>query len=89
MPGCTLDCGDNGVCLSLGTFQFCDCNNGYTGDYCDEFDSDYVSSSSSEGCGFSGPCLHGTCVTRFTEAGLTVSYCDCQIGYIGDQCDIE
>lgn len=76
-PGdpCDPDPCANGTCIDNedGTF-FCDCNEGWTGEFCDIEDP----------CQ-DDPCVNGTCV----DNGDGTFTCDCEFGWTGELCDME
>ncbi|XP_071945103.1 uncharacterized protein [Antedon mediterranea] len=84
---CVLDCGNNGICRG-GPFnreQFCDCYDGYTGEFC-------TIPSVSEGPCHSHPCLNGATCSSVPVPGvdnLVNNYvCICEIGFVGTNCQI-
>lgn len=70
----TLLCSGQGTCVpdSIGSLSYmCRCNVGYSGDFCDNIDSNK--------CQLPGQCATGVC-------NLETQQCECAAGTTGDQC---
>ncbi|KAG6612729.1 Apoptotic ATPase [Phytophthora cinnamomi] len=70
----TLLCSGQGTCVpdSIGSLSYmCRCNVGYSGDFCDNIDSNK--------CQLPGQCATGVC-------NLDTQQCECAAGTTGDQC---
>ncbi|CAD5210389.1 unnamed protein product [Bursaphelenchus okinawaensis] len=67
-------CENNGTCGWYGNTSVCDCEYGYSGDYCEV----------TEGCA-SSPCLNGGACTNVNTTGYE---CECLSIYNGTNCDI-
>ncbi|MBN2496239.1 MAG: hypothetical protein JXR96_16725, partial [Deltaproteobacteria bacterium] len=93
---CALDqqclassCDAHGQCDESSGLVVCTCDAGYTGDYCDQCDTDYHwdhngNCAADESCVAADPCGdHGTCDD---SSGLIE--CRCDDGYAGDLCQL-
>ena len=78
-------CGDHGDCVDATGPASCQCDTGYTGDYCNECFAGYHPSGTTcvpdESC-TPNPCANGDCTLVGGEAE-----CDCDYGWAGDACD--
>ena len=71
----TLDCGAHGDCKVVGGVANCECDSGYSGEFCDTFD----------------PCWNIECPDNATcedDDGDGVADCFCDPGYEGDSCQL-
>ena len=78
-PCSDVTCQNFGVCVPNSIFNFtCQCNQLWTGQYCEK-------PSSLNYC-FSSPCSQGS--TCLIDVQFNTYYCVCQPGYTGNKCDV-